>query len=69
MTITHGRTARAARAVDEAEIKRRIAFAALGAAGHAVTDPEAREVARQIAAGRLTADEAVAHHIAGLRAQ
>jgi hypothetical protein len=59
------------RAVDEAEIERRIAFAdaALGAAGHEVTDPKAREVARQIAVGRLTANEAVAHHIAGLKAR
>lgn len=56
--------------ISEAEINRRIAFAdaALGAAGHEVTDPTAREVARQIAAGKLTADEAVARHIADLKA-
>ena len=52
--------------VSEAEINRRIAFAdaALGAAGHEVTDPQTRELARQVAAGKLTGDEAVAHAIA-----
>ena len=52
--------------VSDAEINRRIAFAdaALGAAGHTVTDPQTRELARQVAAGKLTGDEAVAQTIA-----
>jgi hypothetical protein len=59
MTITHARTAPA---VDEAEIERRMSFAdaALGAAGHEVTDPELRAISRRVAAGEVTGDEAAA---------
>lgn len=56
--------------VDEAEARRRMDFAdgALGAAGHGVTDPEARELAYRVAAGEISADEAVARTIARIRA-
>ncbi len=53
--------------VRDAKNKRRIAFAdaALGAAGHAVTGPETRELALQVAAGKLTGDEAIARALTG----
>lgn len=59
MTITHARTAPA---VDEAEVERRMSFAdaALGAAGHEVTDPALRAISRRLAAGEVTGDEAAA---------
>ena len=59
MTITHARTAPA---VDEAEVERRLSFAdaALGAAGHEVTDPALRAISRRLAAGEVTGDEAAA---------
>ncbi len=44
-----------------------LADAALGAAGHEVTDDETRELGRQIAAGALTGDEAAARLVAKLR--
>ncbi len=52
------------------EIQRAItrADAALGAAGHQVTDEDARELGRQIAAGTVTGDEAAARIIEKLRA-
>ncbi len=68
MTITHARTAPA---VDEAEVERRTSFAdaALGAAGHEVTDLTLRELGRQIANGSLTAEEANARGLAYLDAR
>jgi hypothetical protein len=54
----------------DADIQRAItrADAALGAAGHQVTDEETRELGRQIAAGTVTGDEAAARIIEKLRA-
>jgi hypothetical protein len=68
MTITH---ARIAPAVSEAEIERRMSFAdaALGAAGHEVEDPALRELSRQVAAGTLTAGEAIARGVAHIDAR
>ena len=68
MSIAH---ARIAPAVDAAEVERRMSFAdaALGAAGHEVTDPELRELSRQVAAGRLTAEEAIARGVARIDAR
>jgi hypothetical protein len=59
MSIAHARTAPA---VDEADVERRMSFAdaALGAAGHEVTDPAVRAISRRLAAGELTGDEAAA---------
>lgn len=53
----------------DAEIQRAItrADAALGAAGHQVTDEETRELGRQVAAGALSGDEAAARIIVRLR--
>jgi hypothetical protein len=55
----------------DAETERRLAFAdgALGAAGHEVTDPTLRELSRQVAAGTLTADEAIARGMEHIDAQ
>lgn len=69
MTVTHARTAPA---VDEAEIERRMSFAdaALGAAGHQVTDPELRAISRRLAAEEISGDEAAAlvkEHLLGAR--
>lgn len=69
MTFTN---ARIGPAVSEAEIERRMSFAdaALGAAGHEVTDPEVRAISRRVAAGDLTGDEATAlvkEHLLGTR--
>ena len=68
MTITHARTAPA---VDEAEVERRMSFAdaALGAAGHEVADPTLRDLSRQVAAGTLTAEEAIARGVAHIDAR
>jgi hypothetical protein len=68
MTITN---ARIAPAVSEAEIERRISFAdaALGAAGHGVADPALRDLSRQVAAGTLTAEEAIARGVAHIDAR
>ena len=68
MTITHARTAPA---VDEAEVERRMSFAdaALGAAGHEVTDPTLRELNRQVAAGTLSAEEAIARGVTHIDAR
>ncbi|NQX37079.1 hypothetical protein [Herbiconiux sp. VKM Ac-2851] len=59
MSIAHARTAPAA---DEADVERRMSFAdaALGAAGHEVTDPTVRAISRRLAAGEVTGDEAAA---------
>ncbi len=46
-----------------------LADAALGAAGHEVTDEETRELGRQIAAGAITGDEAAARLVAKLRSK
>jgi hypothetical protein len=69
MTITHARTAPA---VDEAEVERRMSFAdaALGAAGHEVTDPAVLAIHRRLAADEITGDEAaalVSEHLLGTR--
>ena len=50
------------RATDQTEVQRRISFAdaALGAAGHQVTDPILNGLARQAAGGTLTTEEAIA---------
>jgi len=54
----------------DAEVQRAItrADAALGAAGHQVTDEETRELGRQVAAGTVSGDEAAARIIEKLRA-
>ncbi len=54
----------------DAEIQRAItrADAALGAAGHQVTDEETRELGRQVAASTMSGDEAAARIIEKLRA-
>lgn len=46
-----------------------LADAALGAAGHEVTDEDSRELGHQIASGAITGDEAVARLIAKLRSK
>lgn len=58
-------------AITTIEVAERIAFAdaALGAAGHEVTDPSLRELSRQVAAGALTADEAIARGVAHIDAR
>lgn len=68
MSIAHARTATA---VDEAEVERRMSFAdaALGAAGHEVTDPELRELRRRAIRGDLTTDEAIAAGLAHIDAR
>jgi hypothetical protein len=68
MTVTH---ARSTPVIDEAEVERRMAFAdaALGAAGHEVIDPTLRELSRQVAAGTLSADEAIARGVAHVDAR
>lgn len=45
-----------------ADVDRAMSFAdaALGAAGHEVTDPIVRDLARRVAAGEVTGDEAAA---------
>lgn len=59
MSIAHARTAPA---VDQVDVERRMSFAdaALGAAGHEVTDPAVRAISRRLAAGEVTGDEAAA---------
>ena len=49
-------------ATDAVDVDRAMSFAdaALGAAGHEVTDPAVRDLARQVAAGEITGDEAAA---------
>ncbi|WP_157078893.1 antitoxin VbhA family protein [Herbiconiux solani] len=61
MSIAHARTSPSV-AESETEIERRMAFgdAALGAAGHEVSDPELRAISRRVAAGEITGDEAAA---------
>jgi hypothetical protein len=68
MSIAHARTAPA---VDEAEVERRMSFAdaALGAAGHEVTDPELRELRRRAIRGDMTTDEAIAAGLAHIDAR
>lgn len=69
MTITHARTA--APAVDEAEVERRMSFAdaALGAAGHQITDPTLRELRCRAIRGDMTTDEAISAGIAHIDAR
>lgn len=64
--MTSGPDTIPARDVDEAEIDRRMSFAdaALGAAGHQVTDPILRELTQQSIRGELTAEEAIARGVA-----
>ena len=59
MSIAHARTAPA---VDEVEVDRRLSFAdaALGAAGHQVTDPVVLAIHRRLAAEEITGNEAAA---------
>jgi hypothetical protein len=59
MSIAHARTAPA---VEQVDVERRMSFAdaALGAAGHEVTDPAVRAISRRLAAGEVTGDEAAA---------
>lgn len=68
MTIAH---ARVAPAVDETEVERRMSFAdaALGAAGHEVTDPALRELRRRSIRGDITTDETIALGIAHIDAR
>lgn len=63
--------ARTASHVAEAEAQRRMDFAdgALGAAGHGVTDPVLNELSRQVAAGTLSADDAIERGIAYIDAR
>ena len=67
MSIAHARTVPA---VDEAEVERRLSFAdaALGAAGHQVTDPVVLAIHRRLAAEEITGNEAaalVSEHLLG----
>ncbi|WP_440711743.1 hypothetical protein [Herbiconiux sp. YIM B11900] len=59
MSIAHARTAPA---VEQVDVERRMSFAdaALGAAGHEVTDPAVRAISRRLAAGEVSGDEAAA---------
>ncbi len=59
MSIAHARTAPS---VDQVDVERRMGFAdaALGAAGHEVTDPVLRAISRRLAAGEVTGNEAAA---------
>ncbi|TFC01466.1 hypothetical protein E3O42_10125 [Cryobacterium adonitolivorans] len=68
MTILH---ARPVPAVDAAEVERRMSFsdAALGAAGHEVTDPELRELRRRAIRGDITAEAAIAAAVAHIDAR
>ncbi|MFB2580888.1 antitoxin VbhA family protein [Herbiconiux sp. P15] len=61
MSIAHARTTPTVDEV-EVEVERRMSFAdaALGAAGHEVTDPALRAISRRLAAGEVTGDEAAA---------
>ena len=76
MSITHARNPRAADTAstaatpDEAEIKRCLDFAdaALGAAGHQVTDPVLRALSRQVAAGTLSSEDAIVRSLAHIDA-
>lgn len=54
---------------DEVERRMRFADAALGLAGHEVIDPMLRELSQRVAAGMLTADDAIAAGLAHLNAQ
>ncbi|EYT63970.1 hypothetical protein H489_0109885 [Curtobacterium flaccumfaciens UCD-AKU] len=57
--------------VSPAEADRRVDFAdaALGAAGHQVTDPILREYSRRVAEGTMTAEDAIAAGMAHLDAR
>lgn len=68
MSITNARTTPR---IEEAEIQRRLNFAdaTLGAAGHEVTDPVLNELSRQVAAGTLSADDAIERGIAYIDAR
>lgn len=68
MSIAHPH---AEAAVSEAEIARRMSFAdgALGAAGHEVTDPELRALLREVAAGTISAEEAIARGVEDIDAR
>ncbi|MCS5735670.1 antitoxin VbhA family protein [Herbiconiux daphne] len=59
MSIAHASTEPV---VDQADVERRMSFAdaALGAAGHEITDPAVRAISRRLAAGEVTGDEAAA---------
>ncbi|WP_368498527.1 hypothetical protein [Herbiconiux sp. A18JL235] len=59
MSIAHARTAPS---VDQVDVERRMSFAdaALGAAGHEVTDPAVRAISRRLAAAEVTGEEAAA---------
>lgn len=67
MSITTPRTGQ----VSRAEADRRVDFAdaALGAAGHQVTDPILREYSRRVADGTMTAEDAIAAGMAHLDAR
>lgn len=58
-------------APDAAEVGRRMQFAdaALALAGHEVTDPTLRALSRQVAAGTMSAADAIAAGVAHLDAQ
>ena len=68
MPITHAATTTT---VDEAEVERAMTFAdaALGVAGHEVTDPALRELSRSVARGELSGDEAVKRAVAHIDAR
>ncbi|UFU15919.1 hypothetical protein LQK89_17265 (plasmid) [Curtobacterium sp. C1] len=67
MSITTPRTGH----VPAAEADRRVDFAdaALGAAGHQVTDPILRDYARRVAEGTMTAEAAIAAGMAHIDAR
>lgn len=67
MSITTPRTGQ----VSPAEVDRRVDFAdaALGAAGHQVTDPILRDYSRRVAEGTMTAEAAIAAGMAHLDAR
>lgn len=57
------------RDADEVERRMQFADAALALAGHEVTDPTLRELSRRVAAGTLSADDAIAAGMTYLDAQ
>lgn len=64
-------TALGTKTVREAEADRRLLFAdaALGAAGHQVTNPILREYSRRVAEGMMTAEDAIAAGMAHIDAR
>lgn len=55
--------------VTEADRRLQLADAALGAAGHQVTDPVLREYSRRVAEGTMSAEAAIAAGVAHIDAR